>query len=142
MKKHIKKYGVLLMSGVLLGSSILGGAKVVKAENVGGITAVASLTDGRTSQTTKATLKIQNGPAVDLTVEARIYYRFGTRGYYCTSGVKTMCATSFSKSVSTKHTPATVDMCLGNYSVTYCNSSWSPTKTIGKCKNDVTYNLK
>lgn len=141
MNKLVKKCGVVLMSGVLLTSSFGVNKNCAKAQNVGGITATASLTDGRKSQTTKATLTIQNGPALDLTVEARIYYRFGTKGYYSTSGSSTVCATSYSRSVTTKHTPATVDMCYGKYRVVYNYTTWNPTKTIGSRVSGVTYNV-
>lgn len=140
MNKLVKKYGILLMSGMLLTSAFGGNKNCAYAQDVGGITAKATLTDGRDSEKTKATLKITNGPALDLTVEARIYYRFGTKGYYSTSGSSTLCATSYSKSVTTKHTPATVDMCYGKYKVAYNSTTWNPTKTIGSKVSGVTYN--
>ena len=140
MNKLVKKCGVILMSGVLLTSSFGLNKNCAKAQDVGGITATASLTDGRNSETTKATLSIQNGPALDLTGEARIYYRFGTRGYYSTSGRGTLYATSYSRSVRTTHTPATVYMCYGYYKVTHNYTTWNPTKTIGSKVSGVVYN--
>ena len=128
------------MSGMLLASGFGGSTKAVKAQDVGGITVQAYLTDGRDSEQTTATLTIINGPARDLTVEARIYYRFGTGAYYRKNS-STKQAQSHSRTIATKHTPATVDMCYGKYKVTNSTETWQPTKTIGAKVSGVTYVL-
>lgn len=138
-KKLAQKCGVLLMSGVILASSIGVNKNYAHAQNVGGITVNATLSDGRKTEKTTGTLIVSNGPARELSVEARIYYRFNQTGYYHVEGPRSSYATRYSVTSKSQRTPVTVDMCYGKFRVRYNSVTWDPIKTIGAKKAGVNY---
>ena len=137
-KKLVKKCGVLLMAGVILASGIGVNKNYAHAQNVGGITVNATLSDGRKTEKTTGTLIVSNGPARELSVEARIYYRFNQTGYDV-EGPRSSYATRYSVTSKSQRTPVTVDMCYGKYKVSYNSVTWDPIKTIGARKAGVNY---
>lgn len=138
-KKLAQKCGVLLMSGVILASSIGVNKNYAHAQNVGGITVNATLSDGRKTEKTTGTLIVSNGPAQELSIQTRIYYRFNKKAYYHEEGPKSSCATRYSVTSRAQRTPVTVDMCYGKYRVSYNSVTWEPIKTIGSKKTGVTF---
>lgn len=137
--KLLKKCSVFFMASALLVSGFGANKTFAHAQNVGGITVNATLSDGRKTEKTTGTLIVSNGPARELSVETRIYYRFNKTGYYHVEGPKTSCATRYSVTSKSKRTPVTVDMCYGKYSVSYNSVTWDPIKTIGSKKTGVNY---
>lgn len=138
-KKLVKKCGVLLMAGVILASGIGVNKNYAHAQNVGGITVNATLSDGRKTEKTTGTLIVSNGPARELSIETRIYYRFDKKAYYHVEGPRSSYATRYSVTSKSQRTPVTVDMCYGKYKVSYNSVTWDPIKTIGARKAGVNY---
>ncbi len=138
-KKLVKKCGVLLMAGVILASGIGVNKNYAHAQNVGGITVNATLSDGKKTEQTTGTLIVSNGPARELSIETRIYYRFDKKAYYHVEGPRSSYATRYSVTSKSQRTPVTVDMCYGKYKVSYNSVTWDPIKTIGARKAGVNY---
>ena len=127
------------MAGVILASGIGVNKNYAHAQNVGGITVNATLSDGRKTEKTTGTLIVSNGTARELSVEARIYYRFNQTGYYHVEGPRSSYATRYSVTSKSQRTPVTVDMCYGKFRVRYNSVTWDPIKTIGAKKAGVNY---
>lgn len=133
IKKMKCKLGIVVMAAAILCST--GMSKTVvnaKSEtgSLGGATARVTLTDGRSSGTTTAGIQVTNGPSMSLKAVAKIYYAWGTGYYYSTDLVDTY-APSTSISVSKRLGGADVEMCKGNYRITYLSYTWTPSLIIG-----------
>jgi hypothetical protein len=137
--KLLKKCSVFFMAGALLVSGFGANKTFAHAQNVGGITVNATLSDGRKTEKTTATLIVSSGPPQGLSVEARIYYRFNKKAYYHVEGPKASYAPRYSVTSRAQRTPVTVDMCYGKYRVSYNSVTWEPIKTIGSKKTGVNY---
>lgn len=143
MKKTILRRGVGVAMAFAMVLSLAGNSSVAHAKSqegkVDGVSVKATVTDGRSSGKTKATLTVTNGPALGLQVESRIYYRFGEFAFYVTSEQQTRTATSFSLTATKGHAGAEVDQCRGIFRTRYMDGVWDPTINIGTLNPNKTY---
>lgn len=142
----IKKGAAVALAGMFTLMGTFGGtAKIVQAADktepgtAAGITYLAKLTDGRTTEKTTASLYVTNGPNADLTVKANIYYRFDDKAYYWTSGEGSKNATSYGKTSEAQRTPVTVDRCYGTYKAVRNGGTWVTSLAIGNLKDGYIY---
>lgn len=140
-RKGLKRLGTAAMATTIAIASVFGTSQVTHAQDVGGITVTFNVNLKKAKEQGTATMAITNGPSRDLQVQAWVYYRWGTKAYYTTSGEKTVTATSHTQTATARHSGGIIDYAKGKGKVSYNSVTWTPSDNEGELVSGKTYVL-